>query len=40
MTHTKAPHPVDGLKDEYNQRIFLLFESYARKIIKENFNVN
>lgn len=40
MTHTKAPHPVDGLKDEYNQRIFLLFEDYARKIIKENFNVN
>ncbi len=40
MTHTKAPHPVDGLKDEYNQRIFLLFESYAIKIIKENFNVN
>jgi hypothetical protein len=25
MTHTKAPHPVDGLKDEYNQKILNLF---------------
>jgi len=38
MTHTKAPHPVDGLKDEYNQNIFFLFERYAKKIIEENFN--
>lgn len=38
MTHTKAPHPVDGLKDEYNKKIFLLFEKYAKKIIEENFN--
>lgn len=40
MTHTKAPHPVDGLKDEYNQNIFFLFERYAKKIIEENFNDN
>jgi hypothetical protein len=32
MTHTKAPHPVDGLKDEYNQKIFLLFERYAKNL--------
>lgn len=38
MTHTKAPHPVDGLKDEYNKKIFFLFEKYAKKIIEENFN--
>lgn len=38
MTHTKAPHPVDGLKDEYNKKIFLLFEKHAKKIIEENFN--
>lgn len=38
MTHTKAPHPVDGLKDEYNKKIFLLFESSAKKIIQEKFN--
>lgn len=38
MTHNKAPHPVDGLKDEYNKKIFLLFEKYAKKIIEENFN--
>lgn len=25
MTHTKAPHPVDGLKDEYNKKILDLF---------------
>jgi hypothetical protein len=25
MTHTKAPHPVDGLKDEYNEKILNLF---------------
>jgi hypothetical protein len=29
MTHTKAPHPVDGLKDEYNTKIFDLFYKYA-----------
>ena len=38
MTHTKAPHPVDGLKDEYNQKIFLLFERYAKKLIGEKIN--
>jgi len=31
MTHTKAPHPVDGLKDEYNKCIYDLF---AKNIIK------
>jgi hypothetical protein len=25
MTHNKAPHPVDGLKDEYNKKILNLF---------------
>ena len=25
MTHTKAPHPVDGLKDEYNEKIYEFF---------------
>lgn len=25
MTHNKAPHPVDGLKDEYNIKILNLF---------------
>lgn len=39
MTHTKAPHPVDGLKDEYNKKIFLLFEKYAKQLIEEKFNV-
>ena len=31
MTHKKAPHPVDGLQDQYNSRIYDLFESYAIK---------
>lgn len=31
MTHTKAPHPVDGLQDKYNKSIYDLFESYAIK---------
>jgi len=25
MTHDKAPHPVDGLQDEYNEKILSLF---------------
>lgn len=25
MTHTKAPHPVDGLQDEYNEKILNFF---------------
>ena len=25
MTHNKAPHPVDGLKDEYNEKIYQFF---------------
>lgn len=25
MTHNKAPHPVDGLQDEYNEKILSLF---------------
>jgi len=25
MTHSKAPHPVDGFKDEYNKKILDLF---------------
>ena len=25
MTHNKAPHPVDGLKDVYNEKIYNLF---------------
>jgi hypothetical protein len=29
MTHTKAPHPVDGLKDEYNKKILDLFTQKA-----------
>jgi hypothetical protein len=29
MTHTKAPHPVDGLKDEYNKKILNLFTQKA-----------
>lgn len=29
MTHTKAPHPVDGLKDEYNKKILDLFVQKA-----------
>jgi hypothetical protein len=29
MTHTKAPHPVDGLKDEYSEKILNLFTKKA-----------
>jgi hypothetical protein len=29
MTHTKAPHPVDGLRDEYNKKILDLFTQKA-----------
>lgn len=31
MTHNKAPHPVDGLQDQYNKKIYELF---YKKIIK------
>jgi len=32
MTHTKAPHPVDGLKDEYNKKILDLFIKKALEL--------
>lgn len=35
MTHTKAPHPVDGLKDEYNKRILDLFMDKAKVYLNE-----
>jgi len=35
MTHEKAPHPVDGLKDEYNKKIFDLFIKKVAYYINE-----
>ena len=32
MTHNKAPHPVDGLKDEYNKKILNLFTEKAYEV--------
>jgi len=32
MTHTKAPHPVDGLQDEYNKKILDLFTKKALEL--------
>lgn len=33
MTHDFAPHPVDGLKPEYNKKIFNLFENKVTEIL-------
>lgn len=33
MTHNKAPHPVDGLQDEYNLYIYNLFVKNISKFI-------
>ena len=33
MTHNKAPHPVDGLKDEYNKKILDLFVKKAKEVL-------
>ena len=33
MTHTDAPHPVDGLKPEYMKKIWDLFERKAKESI-------
>ena len=33
MTHTKAPHPVDGLKDEYMEKIYQLFVDESKKAL-------
>lgn len=33
MTHKNAPHPVDGLKEEFNEKLFNLFKSKAEKIL-------
>jgi hypothetical protein len=33
MTHTKAPHPVDGLRDEYNSKILDLFIKKAKEVL-------
>jgi hypothetical protein len=33
MTHDDAPHPVDGLKPEYNKKIYELFEKKAKEAI-------
>lgn len=38
MTHTKAPHPVDGLKDEFNSKILDLFISKAKQILNDKAN--
>ena len=35
MTHTKAPHPVDGLKDEFNSKILDLFVGKAKQILND-----
>jgi hypothetical protein len=35
MTHNKAPHPVDGLNDEYNKKIFELFYKKAKEFLNE-----
>ena len=38
MTHTDAPHPVDGLKPEYNKKIYELFERKAKEALDtQNF---
>lgn len=33
MTHNDAPHPVDGLKPEYNKKIYELFERKAKEAL-------
>jgi hypothetical protein len=33
MTHNRAPHPVDGLKDEYHAKIYELFRDEIEKTI-------
>lgn len=33
MTHNLAPHPVDGLKQEYSKKLFDLFELKARQVL-------
>ncbi len=35
MTHNKAPHPVDGLDDIYNKKIFELFYKKAKEFLNE-----
>jgi hypothetical protein len=35
MSHNKAPHPVDGLKDEYNKKILELFYRKAEAYLNE-----
>lgn len=36
MTHTDAPHPVDGLKPEYMKKIWDLFELKAKESIEKS----
>lgn len=38
MTHTKAPHPVDGLRDEYNKKILELFIKKSLEFTYEQAN--
>jgi hypothetical protein len=35
MTHNKAPHPVDGLKDEYNSKILDLFIKKSLELLND-----
>lgn len=35
MTHNKAPHPVDGLQDQYNKKILDLFTAKALEFLGE-----
>jgi hypothetical protein len=41
MTHSKAPHPVDGLQDHYNKEIYNLFiekiQSVQQEICEHDF---
>ena len=34
MTHNKAPHPVDGLQDEYHEKIYNLFIEEIEKTLE------
>jgi hypothetical protein len=35
MTHDKAPHPVDGLDDQYNEILYHLFVGEAEKVLQD-----
>lgn len=37
MTHNKAPHPVDGLQDEYNKKLYdLFYKAICKYLLKNN----